>query len=46
VKDLPENVRLGDNKDAFLDGFRLWEPGAPARLTASGAQTAPRSASG
>ena len=45
MKELPENVRL-DNKDAFFDGIRLWEPGAPARLTASGARTAPRSASG
>jgi polyphosphate glucokinase len=28
LDELPENVRLGDNEDAFLGGFRLWlEPG-------------------
>jgi polyphosphate glucokinase len=26
LDDLPENVRLGHNEDAFLGGFRLWLP--------------------
>src|ERR671931_1820027 len=26
LKELPENVRLGDNENAFLGGFRLWDP--------------------
>jgi len=32
VKELPPNVRLGDNENAFVGGFRLWDPGAPARI--------------
>jgi polyphosphate glucokinase len=27
---LPPNVRLGDNRNAFLGGFRLWDPDRPA----------------
>jgi predicted NBD/HSP70 family sugar kinase len=30
LNELPENVRLGDNKNAFIGGFRLWDPDAPA----------------
>jgi polyphosphate glucokinase len=26
LKNLPPNTRLGDNRNAFLGGFRLWEP--------------------
>jgi polyphosphate glucokinase len=26
IKDLPADVRLGDNTNAFVGGFRLWEP--------------------
>jgi hypothetical protein len=26
LDELPENVRLGHNEDAFLGGFRLWVP--------------------
>jgi polyphosphate glucokinase len=32
LKELPEHVRLGDNENAFLGGFRLWDPDAPARI--------------
>ena len=31
---LPPNTRLGDNKNAFVGGFRLWEP--PHHKSASG----------
>jgi len=27
---LPPNVRLGENRNAFLGGFRLWDPAQPA----------------
>ena len=27
LKELPENVRLGDNANAFVGGFRMWEDG-------------------
>ena len=36
LKELPENVRLGDNENAFLGGFRLWDPDAPARILGVG----------
>jgi polyphosphate glucokinase len=36
LKELPENVRLGDNENAFLGGFRLWDPDAPARIVGAG----------
>jgi predicted NBD/HSP70 family sugar kinase len=36
LKALPENVRLGDNENAFLGGFRLWDPDAPARIAGAG----------
>jgi len=36
LKELPENVRLGDNENAFLGGFRLWDPDAPARIVGLG----------
>jgi predicted NBD/HSP70 family sugar kinase len=32
LEELPENVRLGDNENAFLGGFRLWDSDAPARI--------------
>jgi hypothetical protein len=28
LKDLPANVRLGDNFNAFVGGYRMWEDGA------------------
>jgi polyphosphate glucokinase len=28
--DLPENVRVGKNENAFVGAFRLWDPAAPA----------------
>ena len=28
VKELPEHARLGDNGNAFIGGFRLWDPPA------------------
>jgi polyphosphate glucokinase len=28
LKNLPPNTRLGDNRNAFRGGFRLWEPAA------------------
>jgi polyphosphate glucokinase len=36
LKELPENVRVGDNENAFLGGFRLWDPDAPARIVGAG----------
>jgi polyphosphate glucokinase len=30
LKKLPEGARQGNNANAFLGGFRLWEPGTPA----------------
>lgn len=32
LKELPPNTRLGDNENAFIGGFRLWDPDAPARI--------------
>jgi hypothetical protein len=32
LHELPANSRLGDNRDAFIGGFRLWDPDAPARI--------------
>jgi predicted NBD/HSP70 family sugar kinase len=32
LDELPDNVRLGDNANAFTGGFRLWDPDAPARI--------------
>jgi polyphosphate glucokinase len=32
VRELPPNVRLGDNANAFVGGFRLWDPDAAARI--------------
>jgi polyphosphate glucokinase len=32
LRDLPPETRLGDNGNAFLGGFRLWDPDAPARI--------------
>jgi polyphosphate glucokinase len=29
LRELPENVRLGANDNAFLGGFRLWDPAFP-----------------
>jgi polyphosphate glucokinase len=37
LKELPPGTRAGENADAFLGGFRLWEnaaePEAPPRRT-------------
>jgi hypothetical protein len=30
VGDLPANVRLGGNDNAFVGGFRLWDPTMPS----------------
>jgi polyphosphate glucokinase len=30
--ELPEGSRLGDNDNAFVGGYRLWNPDAPARI--------------
>jgi polyphosphate glucokinase len=30
MRDLPPDVRLGDNNNAFVGGFRLWEENKPA----------------
>jgi predicted NBD/HSP70 family sugar kinase len=32
LDELPEGVRLGDNGNAFVGGFRLWDPAAPAQI--------------
>src|SRR6476469_11214699 len=32
LDELPANSRLGDNKNAFVGGFRLWDPDSPARI--------------
>jgi polyphosphate glucokinase len=32
LKELPPNTRLGDNENAFLGGFRLWDPNSPAHI--------------
>jgi polyphosphate glucokinase len=32
LRELPANSRLGDNDNAFVGGFRLWDPDAPARI--------------
>jgi polyphosphate glucokinase len=32
LRELPANSRLGDNRNAFIGGFRLWDPDAPARI--------------
>jgi polyphosphate glucokinase len=40
IKDLPPDVRLGDNSNAFVGGFRLWEPQTP-RAPTTDAQSAP-----
>jgi polyphosphate glucokinase len=29
---LPPNARLGSNENAFIGGFRLWDPDAPAKI--------------
>ena len=31
---LPANARLGANENAFIGGFRLWDPKAPAQILA------------
>jgi predicted NBD/HSP70 family sugar kinase len=30
--ELPDDVRIGGNDNAFVGGFRLWDPHAPARI--------------
>jgi polyphosphate glucokinase len=32
LHELPADTRLGDNHNAFIGGFRLWDPDAPARM--------------
>jgi polyphosphate glucokinase len=32
LKELPANTRICGNADAFVGGFRLWDPDAPARV--------------
>jgi polyphosphate glucokinase len=32
LDELPPNCRLGDNDNAFVGGFRLWDDDAPARI--------------
>jgi polyphosphate glucokinase len=32
LAELPPKARLGDNANAFLGAFRLWDPDAPARI--------------
>jgi polyphosphate glucokinase len=32
LDELPPNVRIGGNDNAFVGGFRLWDPNAPARI--------------
>jgi len=32
LKDLPDYVRLGANGNAFVGGFRLWDPDAPGHI--------------
>ena len=34
LKELPDDVRLGANGNAFVGGFRLWDPDAPGRIVA------------
>jgi hypothetical protein len=31
LKELPPGCRAGDNDDAFLEGFRLWEEGGDGK---------------
>src|SRR6202030_147190 len=38
LKRLPRGVRLGDTRNAFIGGLRLWQPGhGPLRLRGGGA---------
>jgi len=38
LKSLPRGVRLGDNRNAFMGGLRLWQQGnGPLRLRGGGA---------
>jgi len=54
LKTLPRQTRLGDNADAFLGGYRLWEPAAsrqalaeqPPRPEGNGAAAARRATTG
>ena len=32
LDEMPPNARLGNNKDAFTGGFRLWDPESPAQI--------------
>jgi len=32
LQELPPNARLGSNDNAFVGGFRVWDPAAPARI--------------
>jgi polyphosphate glucokinase len=34
LDELPERVRLGANNNAFVGGFRLWDPDSPGRIVA------------
>jgi len=42
LKALPKGCRAGDNANAFLGGFRLWED-APRRASAARAKPSRRS---
>jgi polyphosphate glucokinase len=32
LNELPNDVRIGGNDNAFVGGFRVWDPAAPARI--------------
>ena len=34
VEELPDHVRLGANGNAFIGGFRLWDPDSPGHIFA------------
>src|SRR5207248_10629402 len=33
LEELPDGCRRGENENAFLGGFRLWDPAWPSHLT-------------
>ncbi len=43
MKDLPADVRLGDNNNAFIGGFRLWDENKPTAKTSSKSASRPTS---
>jgi polyphosphate glucokinase len=34
LEELPERVLMGANNNAFVGGFRLWDPDSPGRIVA------------